>query len=604
MKRFFSIISAVAMILAIASCTPKPVPDGKAALQSISFQKAANSSLSADIKGTIEGNTVSFTLPVAVVGTKLVPTFTATEHDVVKIGGVVAESGVTACTIEDGTKIVVSDEVSALETTYTIAVTEDDGVAELLSLTLLKSDKLPEDIAVDQIAEQMLVRVPASAFQQTLTLKATAGKNDIIKINGEVAKDGTASVDTKFPIDIQVVDNGAGKSVSYVLKVGKILESVWTLAGTYTNDKVDAYVALAVDAAADVPYMAISETDYGTDGKAVTKNRPTTLKYADGAISVVGQSQYLETAVTYSCIDVMNGVPYVSFVDAGAATKNRVSCVAYKDGNWDFVGERGFGFKITGLSYYRIDMILNPANKQPMVALTSNEAGTGIAKRDLAVSAFNGSAWDANKPVTGRTQNYCYNEKFARSADAVYLLAANQTEKTFSLYQYKDGAWSVLVADLTIAGTSDICTYFADLSCDSKGNVYAAIGDNSSGNYVCQLYKYDGTALVKAGNPVPNAYFDDTKCQWSLTFDKDDNPVLAYINVPAEGQPRTAKVVAIDPETKNWGEATDFGEATETYISAGRADNGNLYVAYSTTSNKINTIVLRKFSLEKDVIPE
>lgn len=607
MKRFITIISAVAAIAAISACQPTATPDGACEIKSISFDKANNSSLSADVKGTIKEGEITFVIPASVTETSFAATFTATEHDAVSFDGVTATSG--ASKLHDGSKITVSDEVSALSASYSVKFVSNDEAAELVSVVFKAADntELSEDVAPEAIAAEMLVRVPGDAFRKELTLSVEAGMNDVIKVNGaEVASGSSAKVDTQFPIDITVNDPVSGMSSKYVLKVGKILENQWAVAGRYTNAEVTDYVHLAVDAAADVPYLAIAETVYGDDGKAVTKSMPTVLKYADGALSVVGANKFLECQTSYNIIDVIGGVPYLAFVDAGAPTKNRVSCVAFKDGNWDFVGERGFGFKITGLSYYRIDMVLDPVTANPIVALTSNEAGDGIAKRDLAVSFFDGSAWDANKPVNGRTQDYCYNEKFARSSDAVFLLAANQNTKTFSLYQYKDKAWTVLQSDLALAGTTDICTYFADLACDSKGNVYAAVGDNSSGDYLCKIYKYNGTELELAFNPVPNAKFNATSDQWSLTFDANDNPVVAYISDPAvDGAGRTVKVVSIDPETKDWGEAVDFGEAAKTYVSAASADNGNVYVAYSTTDESgANTIVLQKYSLEEDIIPE
>lgn len=607
MKRFIQIISAVAIIAAIIACEKNPTPDGKCGIDSISFDKASNSALSKDIKGTIADGSITFVIPTSVTETSFTATFTATEFDAVKIDGADAESGTAK--VKDGSKITVKDDVSALSAEYSVKFIANDEIAELASIIFKASENsvLDEDVAPEAIAPEMIVRVPSAAFRQELKITVEAGMNDVIKINGEKVESGaTIVVDTQFPIDIVVSDEISGASQTYVLKVGKILQNLWTTVGTYTNSEVNTYVDLAVDAAADVPYVATTETTYDPEtGKAVTKDMPTVLVCKDGAFAPLGTSKFLDCATTYHNIDVIDGIPYVAFVDAGAPTKSRISCVAYKDGNWSFVGERGCMAKITGLSYYRFDMILDPVTKYPIVAETVNEALNGLAKRDLGISIFNGSEWDANKPVNGRTQTYCYNEKLARSADAVYLLAANQNEKTFSFYQFKDKAWSIMQSDLVIEGVTDICTYFADLECDSKGNVYAAIGDNSTGHYLCNIYKYDGTAFVKAFNPVPNATFDNTKDQWSLTFDANDNPVVAYISDPAEGAERTVKVVTIDPETKNWAEPYDFGEAAEIYVSAGRAANGNVYVTYSTTNAEgVNTIVLKKYALEEDILPE
>lgn len=607
MKRFIQIISAVAMVAAIVACEKNPSPDGECGIDSISFDKSSNSALSQDIIGTVADGNITFIIPSSITETSFTATFAATKYDEVKIDGKVAESG--SAKVKDGSKIEVTDDISTMNAEYSVKFIANDGIAELASIVFKAADNsaLDEDIAPEAIAPEMIVRVPSAAFRQELKISVEAGLNDAIKINGEKVESGaTVAVDTQFPIDIVVSDEISGVSQTYVLKVGKILQNLWTTAGIYTNSEVGTYVDLAVDAASDVPYVVIGETTYDPEtGKAVTKDMPTVLVYKDGTFAPLGANKFLECQTSYSNIDVIDGIPYVAFQDAGAPTKNRLSCVVYKDGEWSFVGERGCMAKITGISYYRFAMKLDPVTKYPVVAEGVNEAINGLAKRDLGVSVFNGSEWDANKPVNGRTQTYCYNQKLARSADALYLLAANQNEKTFSFYQYKDKNWTVMQSDLVIEGVTDICTYFADIECDSKGNVYAAIGDNSSGHYLCNIYKYDGTAFVKAFNPIPNATFDNTTDQWCLTFDSNDNPVVAYISDPAEDAERTVKVVTIDPETKNWAEPFDFGEAAKTYVSAGRATNGSIYVAYSTTnSDAVNSIVLKKYALEEDILPE
>ena len=606
MKRIFVfLMSAIAIVATLSSCNQEYVPDGTAELQSIKLTSSLNPSLDSDIVGAIdaEAKTITFVIPESVSETSFIPTFTVTTDDIFKASGTIIESGVTPMEITDGAKVYISDEKSSLLVTYTLIVVPNDFTAELLGVTIAAEDNsglITEDITAE-VSEEMITRVPAAAFRQELTIRLTATSNDKIKVNGSEISDGKAlNVDTAFPVDITVTDEIAGKSAKYVLKVGKILSNVCELVATYSNDVVDDYVALAVDAANDVPYIVVGENKT-VDGTTI-KAMATVLRFNGSALETVGGNCFSGGQTSYSSIDVIDGKPYVAFVDAAAPTKNRVSCMAFNGSSWEYVGEQGFGAKITGLSYYRFDMILDPVTKYPVVALTTNEALNGLAKRDLAVSVFDGSSWDANKSVSGRVQRYCYNEKFARSNDAVFLLAANQTEKTFSLYQYKDKAWSVLDAELVINGTADICTMFADLDCSPDGSVYATVGDNSSGNYLCTFYKYDGTALVKAWNPLPGVSFDDKECQWDLTFDANGSPVIACIPT---GETNAVKLFCMDEETKDWGPAIELGEAAGSYLATGRADNGHVYIAYSVEdASGINTIKLYRYGLEDDILPE
>lgn len=602
-KILISLLSVAAGFAAVTSCTK---PDGEAAIKSISLPASLNPSLSVTVSGSIDeaAKTVTFVIPAETANSSFVPEFSLTRDDILSVNGSQITSGSSSIALSDGTKFVVEDGESAMSVTYTVSVFANDQAAALTSLVIAAADNsamVPKDV-VASIAEEMIVRVPGSAFRQELTLSLAATENDVIKVNGkEISGGKAAGVDTSFPVDIEVADVVAGKSSKYVLKVGKILDLRCDLVGTYANNDLLNYVALAVDEKADVPYIAVRENNT-VDG-VTTKDFATVLKY-DGELSVVGKQKFTPGSSTYNMIDVMDGKPYMAFVDAAAATKNRVSCMTY-DGEWKFVGEQGFGYKVTGLSNYRISMILDPVSKQPIVALTTNEALNGLAKRDLAVSIFDGSAWDANKPVTGRTQGYCYNEKLARGKDKVVLLAANQTEKTFSLYQYKDKAWTVLQADLVINGTTDICTVFADAEVAPDGTPWIAVGDNSSGKYLCTFYKYDGKELVKAANPLPAVTFDKNYCQWDLTFDADGNPVVSIISEDADSN-LFASLFTIDPETKDWVETAKFDQVPAGgYIAAGRAENGTVYVSFSTMdADKKCAVYLYRCSLEEDILPE
>ncbi|MGN0202839.1 MAG: hypothetical protein ACI399_08065 [Candidatus Cryptobacteroides sp.] len=602
---FLSVITAVA---ALSACNEKYVPDGTAALQSFKLTASLNPSLASDIVGTIDqdARTVTLVIPESVSVNSFIPTFTVTADDVVTASGVTIESGVTSITVTDGLRIVVSDDKSSLSATYTIITVGNDERAELLDIRITSEDN-PELIAEDittEISEEMIARVPASAFRQELTIRLTATSNDEITVNGSAITDGKAlNVDTAFPVDITVTDGIAGKSSRYVLKVGKRLEMVYELIATYSNEELDDYVDLAVDAANDVPYLVVGENST-VDG-TTTKSMATVLKYDGAALVPVGERRFSGAQTSYDCIDVIDGKPYVAFVDAGAPVKSRISCMSFDGSSWNFVGERGFGGKITGLSYYRFDMILDPVTKYPITASGTIEAINLVAKRDLSISIFNGSAWEANIPVTGRTQTYCYNQRFARSADAVYLLAANQSDKTFSLYQYKDKSWSTLQNELVIQGTTDICTMFADLDVAPDGTIYATVGDNSSGNYLCTFYKYNGTELVKAWNALPGVTFDDKYCQWNLTFDSAGLPVIACILTNSSADTRVVKLFTLDPETKDWNSPVEIGSACGCYLASGRADNGNIYFVYSSKdANGCNVINLYKYCLEADILPE
>jgi len=239
MKRILAFVSiALTLVAGTVSCNNDPKADGVAQITSFSLQSSLNSNLSSNVNGTIDeqAKTISLVLPEGS-GSSFIPTFTVTDDDVVKAGSTVVTSCVTSISVTDGAKLSVTDEVSELNVTYTLSVKENDGAAELKSVSFLKADNsvLTEDVTPEAIASEMVVRVPSAAFKQELTLTIEAGLNDVVKVNGKETSNGKIKVDTSFPIDITVTDAVAGTSASYTLKVGKVLEYVVTKVGSITD---------------------------------------------------------------------------------------------------------------------------------------------------------------------------------------------------------------------------------------------------------------------------------------------------------------------------------------------------------------------------------
>lgn len=617
MKRsILFLVSALAAAAALTSCQEEYVPDGVVGFDSITLTSALNSSLSADVNGVIEGKTITFAIPESVTATSFIPTFKVTTDDILTVGGKTVESGVTSVEITNGKQFKLEDDKSGLSETYTIAVVGDDEKAELLSVTIAAADNaslLNEDVTAE-IADQMVVRVPGTAFRQELTLTLAASSNDVITVNKQATTDGKAiNVDTAFPIDIEVTDNVNGKSASYVLKVGKILEMVATSAGTYTNSDVQPNLAMAMDDKNGVPYLVINENST-VDG-VTTKDLMTVLKSDGNALSVVGEAKFSGCQTAYNVIDVYDGTPYVFFQDYqdnSTSKKYQHSVMAFKGASWEYVGKRGFSERSTMLyGKYPFALGFEPVSGNIITVCTSNAANTnGVAKRGASVSVYNGSSWSANMPINGRSQVMAYTPRLCRTSDAAYLLVCNQTEKSFSLYKYASGSWSTVIADFWPksaegANQTEIGTTFLAMKANAKNEVYAAMADNTSGDWILSIYTLDeaNKTFKKFGNSIPGASFGDTGCVFDIAFDADGNPVVAY---KANEENAHIKVVSVDPETKDWTAAFDFGEvANDYYLGIGNTKDGLIYVAYSVQDeSKVNTIKVFKYMKEEDILPE
>ena len=102
------------VLVAFTACEPKETPDGRCELTSFSLLQKTNSSLSYDINGVIDATarTISLTIPTSAGATSFIPTFVATDYDVVTIGSTELVSGSTSVAISNGTKVYLTDEVS------------------------------------------------------------------------------------------------------------------------------------------------------------------------------------------------------------------------------------------------------------------------------------------------------------------------------------------------------------------------------------------------------------------------------------------------------------------------------------------------------------
>ncbi len=601
-------ICAAAALL--CSCTKNQESDGKAALKSISFTTKTNPALTENYEGVIDdaAGTIKFVMPQSTDLHALIPTFKATKGDVVSVNGVTLKSDKTAVNCSSAVTVVVSDSSAKAEKTYTLTVSQNDGVAELVSAGLYKADNvdlLDADYVAGTITDVTIIRIKGGGNGKTLNIRLAAGLNDAIKVNNAKVKD-IASVDCDFPIDVVVTDTVANVNKSYVIKVGKILEMVWSKATGFaddTNISTSDY-AMAVDAEKDEIYLLYGIN--GTVGATATTSMATVSKWNGSAWTTVGTSCFSQAKAAKFAIDVVGSQPYVMFTDNGAEVSGTVSVITYASGSWSYVGARGFGEKPNSFGY---GIVVNPETKRPITAWSNNAAGANVGKRGLNVSVFGGTDWTANQNISGRTASwYGMVPRFVTVGNAVYLWVANQNQNTYSLYKYASGSWSTVVESYMNAG-NHIHVGDNAIAADSQGNIYVAILDDSAaaGTWYIQLFKLNGATFEKVGSPINNSY-GTSGSSYALVLDHNDMPIVAYIDQSASGR---CKIVTMDAETKSWGEPFDTGITanTSSTVCLDKAGNGSIYVSFAqklqnSASANYYEYEIFKYSLEPDVLPK
>ena len=599
MKKIFSILTClVALTLVFSACEQKPVPDGRCELTSFA--------ISSSISGTIDANakTITVVIPTSVNTTSVTPTFAATEHDVVTIGGTELVSGETSVTIANGTKVVVSDEVSAMNAEYTIVIISNDEAVELVTVAFLADDNgfLQEDVIPETIAPEMLVRVPGAAFRQELTLMVEAGFGDEIKVNNTVVASGsTIKVDTNFPIDITVADAVAGKSQSYVLKVGKILQYVVTDLGTYIDGNMND-LTMTINPNDNLPYFAY--TRKVGDEKY---NNISVVKWNGSAFELVGTGGFADNSARAASKPQVafakDGSIYAKYIGGEVASKPTVKKLT---GEWTLVGTAGNTATNNNTSY-SFPFFVHPANSHPSFFWNNNGKNT-TNYRSMMFSSFGGDAW-AESAITGTIPAYgsgatassgMYYGSSAVIGDEKVFIASSFNEFGYYVHEVNaDGTLTTIVDNFLPEGAPHGLPGNLQLKGGPDGSLYM-LGAVRVGDGTMQVFSVDKAAntLKPYGPGIPVTISSNGGI--SANFGFGVNPVNGMVIVVYR-QSENFDVHYLD-ENLQWAYLGPISDA-KAGINIEFDKDGVGYVSMLTDGD-IAAIRLHKIALEEDIIPE
>ena len=611
MKRVLTFVSLMLALVAVTvSCNKDPKPDGVAQITSFSLKSSLNSALSSDVIGTVDNQagTISVVIPTGA-GSSFIPTFVATKDDVVKSGSTVVTSDVTAISITDGSKLTVSDEVSSLNTTYTFSVKENDAAAELKSVAFLKADNeaLAADVAPEAIASEMLVRVPGQAFRSELVMTVSAGMNDVITVNGQTVENGKISVDTSFPVDIKVTDEVAGTEVSYVLRVGKVLEIVVTKLATITDGtRIFSAFDMAINPADGNPWIAYTKE---VDGESL--DRVAVRKFDGTSFTNVGGDFVVPDP---DAKDAKN--PYIAFASDGTAflkytggeAANKFTVRKFNS-TWEKVGKESFN-SANANSTYPSPLFIQ-SNGQPAFFFTGNTKKVDTY-RTISSEYYTGAEWVekaaaasdvAPKYGEGPTSSsgMYYGSCLTAMNGKTYMLASfnmwgyfvyevgDNGSLTPVVYDYKPGTseYGTLTNCNIMTDGDDLFVYASDVSSE-KMQIYKVDSSNKT------MVEYgEGLAATISSKGVPNETSMVSVSPEGLFVaaveDSEGNIAFKYLN-----------------SNLQW-EAFSVSEAplatTGDFHIVFNAD-GVGYIAYAGKSEGAGNIEVYKVALEDDVIPE
>lgn len=607
MKKLISILACtLAAISVLVSCQPKETPDGKCELTSFSLTHSLNSTLPADIVGVIDAakKNIVLVVPTSVTTTSFIPTFTATQYDVVKIGGTEVTSGQTSVKITDGTKVSLSDLVSSLTAEYTITILANDEAAELVSVSFKAADNslLDVDVAPEAIAPEMLVRVPGDAFRKELTLTVSAGSGDAISVNNTVVESGSSiKVDTSFPIDITVSDAIAGKSVDYVLKVGKILEVVVKKLGSYTEGTISDFT-MTINPTDNLPYFAYTRKvgDEKYDNVSIAK-------WNGSAFALVGPTGLADAPATSSkkpqVAFAKDGTLYAKYLGGEVSNKPTVKKL---DSDWVVVGTAGFTAQNNNTSN-SYPFFVHPANGKVHLFWNGNTKKTDTY-RTMNLATFSGESWSSSIisgviPAYGSGSTESSGNYWTSSAvinESKVFIASSFNEFGYYVHEVNaDGSLTKIIDNYLPEGAPQGLPGNLQLKEGPDGTLYmlaaVRVGDGTM-----QVYTVDQNAktLKVYGTGIPVSI--GASGGISQDFGFAVNPVTGLV-VAAYDSAEGNTVFAYLDDNLQWSNfTTDSLPVGKSAFYVAFDKDGNGYIAYQSA----DAIELYSVGLEADILPE
>ena len=607
MKKLLSILAcSLAALSVLISCEPKQTPDGKCELSAFSIPASLNSEVATDIAGVIDAaaKTVILVIPTSVTTSRFIPVFTTSEYDVVKIGGTTVTSGETAVTLTNGTKISLSDDVSALQAEYTLYVVPNDEKAELVSVVFKAADNslLTEDIAPEAIAPDMLVRVPGAAFRQELVLTVTSGEGDGITVNNTVVESGKSiKVDTSFPIDITVQDVIADVKVNYTLKVGKILEVVVTELGTYAEGTINDFT-MTLNPTDNLPYIA-----YTRKVGEEKNNNVSIAKWNGSAFALVGTTGLADASARSASKPKVafgkDGTLYAFYLGGDVASRPTVKKL---DSDWTLVGTAGFT-PVNNNTSYLYPFFEHPANSKLFYFWNGNTKNTE-SYRTMNLSTFGGDSWTSST-VSGPVPAYgsgstassgMYYTSSAAITDSKVFIGSSFNEFGYYVHEVNaDGSLTTIVDNYLPDGAPYGLPTNLQLKAGKDGVLYlfaaVAAGDGS-----LQVFSVDQNAktLKKYGAGIPITIGSNGSISAGAAF--GINPVTGLTVAVCGLKNEVPSFVYLD-DSLQWSNFAFLAPvATATTFEVVFDKEGTGYIAYQTSEG----IALFKVGLEEDVLPE
>lgn len=488
-------------------------------------------------------------------------------------------------------------------------VDRPEGNAALLSYGFYKEDNvsLKEDYTAE-IAGEMIVRLPEEVDKTALVARFTAAGDNKVFVGNTEQVSGVTANDFSYPVDYTVRDMSTGKSVTYTVKIGKILKKKWTEAAVYSEGGCvnDAY-AMCLAGKDETPHFFFLRERREGD-RTVTAG--VVASYKDGTVSSGKEITFLADGKTlddarYPDITAdADGEVFVSYYNYVSSTDFSIY-VRKSDGT--LVGEP---FGKTKLNYYN-QLEIDPETKVMINASYANSESAPIMRRGINIAYNKSGSWSSENTIADFGTNEVHKVSLCRAGGSVYMggqLAGKGKPHSYFVYKYDGRNWLKVINALP-EGMSAVAQLIpSPIAVASDGTCYMLAGNDSAthGKWFMTLMKcVPGAAKWEnvGSMIVDNASGAETNrySEYDLAL-CGDKPVIVYLNQD-NADNRYPCVLTYNDETRDWNEAVKISssgvERGSLNIEFDR--NGIGYIGYiDNTENK--TFHLYKYDVEQDAM--
>ncbi len=466
------------------------------------------------------------------------------------------------------------------------------GDAEMTSFGFYAEDNegvLFNDYTIESIEGDFTISLPDYVDKTALVARFEVTEDDTVTINSVLQQSGVTVNDFSSPLDY-IVSEGTNNT-RYTVTVDELPDAVWSQVLVDTTDLRD--FKMRVNPVNNLPYIV-----YALDMEETEDEKVGVFTLEEGLLVNVGSTTISEGRATSPSIAFDgNGNPFVSFADytnldpydTEGGTTNSATVMSYDGSAWSTVGNKG----ITDVRITYNDLVVkNDGN--PMLFCTNNASGI-LSRRELNVSDFDGSSWNANVPMPGRAAgNATYFPTAVNVDGVIYIGTFDNIDRVgkFSVYKYENGTWVTIAENYVSEGATTGNLRDFDMDVDRDGNVYVCTADDESGAdiYRPRLLKYDAATETwsKMGTPIA-VDFSSTR-EFSLSISPSGTPFLMY-----RDDSMFPVVASFDEDAQDWTTPTQLAavESDNLYMDFG--SNGVAYAAY--TSSNTGETVLYKYDI-------